>query len=146
MTLPAEEDPNNDTDSALASQPQFQNLVKGKDSDFSTLDVTNIVNSGLPEVIQYSSSPISKLPSYENNITTENIAYMPIHLLDNNSPISIAKEYSRTANGVLTDGEQIKVTVTLTARQSTQFTYLDQIQGPRQIEKNDDGSISSRNR
>lgn len=69
-----------------------------------------------------------------------------MHLLDASSPVTAYKEYSRKSSGVLQDGEQIEVKVTLQAKQSTQFTYLDEIKGPWEIRQNDDGSISSWNR
>ena len=105
--------------------------------------MTNIINSGLPQVIQYSASPISRLPAYETNISTDTIAYMPIHLLDATSPVSVYKEYSRKSTGSLRDSEQIEVKVTIQAKQASQFTFLDEIKGPWQIDLEDDGSMAS---
>jgi len=128
LTIPAEPDANDDSvDSPLAAQSQFQNLVQGKDSNFSNLNVTSIINSGLPEILQYSASPISRLPAYEANVTTDTIAYVPIHLLDNTAPVTVYKEYSRKSSGVLTNGEKIDVKVTIQAKQASQFTFLDEI-------------------
>jgi len=44
------------------------------------------------------------------------------------------------------DGEKVQVKITMEARQSTNFTYLDEIKGPWQMDQADDGSISSWNR
>ena len=63
---------------------------------------------------------------------------MPIHLLDSTSPVSVYKEYSRQSSGPLTDGEKITVKVTLEAKQTTQFTFLDEIKGPWEMQLNDD--------
>ena len=133
-------------DDPVASEGQFQNLIKGKDSNFTTLDVNSIINSGLPQIIQYSASPIDKLPAYEPTSIADTIAYEPISMLDSSSPINVYKQYQRTISGPMQDGEKVQVKITLEARQSTNFTYLDEIKGPWQIEQADDGSISSWNR
>ncbi len=71
---------------------------------------------------------------------------MPIHLLDNASPVSAYKEYTRSGTGILKDGDKIQVKITVNAKQATQFSYLDEIKGPWEIPQNDDGTISTWNK
>lgn len=52
---------------------------------------------------------------------------MPIHLLDNTTPVTVYKEYSRKGSGVMKNGEDMEVKVTMKASQTSQFTYLDEI-------------------
>lgn len=130
----------------LANQPQFQNLLKGTDSNFSTLNIGNIVNSGLPEIIQYSASPISTLPAYETTLNSDTIAYEPIHILDSSSPVTIYKQYNKRNNEALKNGDQIDVSITIEAKQATTITYLDEIRGPWELTQVDDGSIDTWNR
>lgn len=147
LTIPAEVDANNDNEQmTLANQPQFQNLLKGTDSNFSTLNIGNIVNSGLPEIIQYSASPISTLPAYETTLNSDTIAYEPIHILDSSSPVTIYKQYNKRNNEALKNGDQIDVSITIEARQATTITYLDEIRGPWELTQVDDGSIDTWNR
>ncbi|MBP6910641.1 hypothetical protein KBC03_03495 [Patescibacteria group bacterium] len=108
--------------------------------------MNNIVNSGLPEVLQYSASPVSTLPVYETNLTSDTIAYEPVRLLDSTTPVTIYKQYQKRNNETLKNGDQIDVAITIQSNQATTITYLDEIRGPWELKQNDDGSIDTWNR
>ena len=122
LVLPTEMNENDEN--PLASN--FQYLVQGKDSNFGALDLDEVVNSGLPELIQYSASPVSELPAYET-ASADRIAYMPIHMLEGSSPVTVSKQYKRTNAGAMQANEKIQVEITIEAHQTTTLSYLDEI-------------------
>lgn len=93
--------------------------------------------------LSYVDNPTKKVPVYET-LSTDEIKYLPVSKLSGEN-ISVYKKYEDINGGILKDGDQVKLTITILSLANNQkITYLDQLKWPREIRKDTDNKIVSR--
>jgi len=84
---------------------------------------------------------LSTAPIYES-IPADQISYLPIN--ETNDAVSIYKEYADINGGVLRQDDEVVIKTTIISkRNNNKLTYIDQLQGPRSVVKDDTNKISS---
>ena len=101
-----------------------------------SVNVQWLINSGIPEVVRFSSTPYSYVPVYENQNSLDSLAYIPLKYLIWADIVDASKSF---AYG---EWDEVIVTITMRAKQNTIATYAEQLRWPREIIKNEDGSIT----
>lgn len=92
--------------------------------------------------LSFVDNPFDKIPSYEN-LTKDQVKYLPISKLSGEK-ISIYKQYEDLNGGILSAGDQVKITIhILSLEDNKKITYLEKLSGPREIKKDTNDKILS---
>lgn len=136
------ESPENDTNATNAAGNDY-------DKDTAIAQAENLVHLTNEYIVlwakdmSYVDNPLDIRPVYET--ATAEIKYLPIHKLSGEQ-ISVYKTFEDVDGGILEEGDEVQIHIKLLSLANNQkISYIDRLQWPREIVKDDEGKILSRN-
>lgn len=92
-----------------------------------------LVDDAAGDVYRYHPSPFQRKPSFDSALSVDDIYYVPSYSISDSDPVDVYKQYVDHNGWTLDAGDTVTVTVTMKARSDVKFSYIDQIQWPREV-------------
>ena len=135
----AEEEEQELTLEELKELKELKNTSKTQIESFMA-ELNNYIELGAAQ-LAYINNPLTTIPSYENS-TVDDIYYLPIN--KGNDSISVYKEYQDINGDILRHNDEVVVKTTiLSKKNNNKINYIDVLQWPRKIKKDDNRIITS---
>lgn len=124
------------------SQSQMETLKTQTMSDIKDMIAnTDTYVAAWSTQLAYTDNPLSTSPVYET-LPADQISYLPIN--ESNNTVSIYKEYGDINGWVLRQDDEVVIKTTIISKKNyNKLTYIDQLQWPRSIAKDDANKITS---
>ena len=103
-------------------------------------DANEVVASSASDMIRYTYTPVPNIPYYEN-ISLDKLYYVSLEHLEDSDPILAYKVYEDLDGGVLLDGDEVKITITLESKEDNYFSYIDRVLWPWTFEEEQNGML-----
>ena len=124
------------------TQTQQEALKTQTMSDIKTMvaNTDSYVAAGTTQ-LAYTDNPLSTAPTYES-LPADQITYLPIN--ETNDAVSVYKEYADVNGWVLRQDDEVVIKTTIISKKNNnKLTYIDQLQWPWSIAKDDTNKITS---